>query len=139
MGGSFVQLKKTDYTALAKFRSSLRRFLHETSEAARKNGVTPQQHQVMLSIKGTQGRNWLSVGELADSMQVRHHSMVALVDRCQRAGLVQRARGTSDRRVARVSLTPKGEKLIEQLSFENKQELNRLRTALQMHFGEDSK
>lgn len=133
-----MQLKKTDYTALSKFRNSLRRFLHETSEAARKNGVTPQQHQVMLSIKGMQGRSWLSIGELAESMQVRHHSMVALVDRCQRAGLVQRARDTADRRIARVSLTPKGEKLIEQLSFENKQELTRLRTALQMHFEEDT-
>jgi DNA-binding MarR family transcriptional regulator len=134
MGGSIVQLKKSDYVALAKFRSSLRRFLHETSEAARNHGVTPQQHQVMLSIKGAPGRNWLSVGELADSMQVRHHSMVALVDRCQMAGLVERSKGTTDRRVARVSLTAKGEKLIEKLSFENKQELTRLQTALQMHF-----
>lgn len=132
-----MQLKKSDYTALAKFRSSLRRFLHETSEAAREQGVTPQQHQVMLSIKGMQGRNWLSISELAESMQVRHHSMVALVDRCEKAEIVERSRGTADRRVARVSLTPKGETLIEQLSFENKQELNRLRTAMQMHFDVD--
>jgi DNA-binding MarR family transcriptional regulator len=137
MGGNFVQLRKSDYAALAKFRSSLRRFLHETSEAARKHGVTPQQHQVMLSIKGMEGRNWLSISELADSMQVRHHSMVALVDRCEKAGIVLRSRGTVDRRVARVSLTPKGEKLIEQLSSENKRELNRLRTAMQMHFNNE--
>lgn len=132
-----MQLKKSDYTALAKFRSSLRRFLHETSEAARELGVTPQQHQVMLSIKGMQGRNWLSISELAESMQVRHHSMVALVDRCEKAGIVQRTRGTADRRVARVSLTADGEKIIEKLSSENRQELNRLRTAMQMHFDED--
>jgi len=134
-----VQLKKSDYTALAKFRSSLRRFLHETSEAARELGVTPQQHQVMLSIKGMQGRNWLSIGELAEAMQVRHHSMVALVDRCEKAGIVQRSRGTVDRRIARVSLTANGEKIIEKLSAENKNELNRLRTAMQMHFEEDDK
>jgi len=137
MGGSFVQLKKSDYTALAKFRSSLRRFLHETSEAARELGVTPQQHQVLLSIKGIQGRNWLSIGELAESMQVRHHSMVALVDRCEKAGIVERTRGTADRRVARVSLTANGEKIIEKLSSENKKELDRLRTAMQMHFEEN--
>lgn len=132
-----MQLKKSDYTALAKFRSSLRRFLHQTSEAARELGVTPQQHQVMLSIKGMQGRSWLSISELADSLQVKHHSMVALVDRCEKAGIVQRTRGTEDRRVARVSLTADGEKIIEKLSSENKQELNRLRTAMQMHFVED--
>jgi DNA-binding MarR family transcriptional regulator len=137
MGGSFVQLKKSDYSALAKFRSSLRRFLHETSEAARQLGVTPQQHQVMLSIKGTQGRNWLSISELADSMQVRHHSMVALIDRCEKAEIVQRSRDTADRRVARVSLTAKGEKLIERLSSQNKKELDRLRTAMQMHFDDN--
>lgn len=137
MGGTFVQLKKSDYTALAKFRSSLRRFLHETSEAARQQGVTPQQHQVMLSIKGTQDRNWLSISELAESMQVRHHSMVALIDRCEKAGIVQRSRGTVDRRVARVSLTANGEKLIEKLSSENRKELRRLRTAMQMHFEND--
>jgi DNA-binding MarR family transcriptional regulator len=139
MGGSFVQLKKSDYSALAKFRSSLRRFLHETSEAARVLGVTPQQHQVMLSIKGMQGRNWLSIGELAESMQVRHHSMVALIDRCVKADIVQRSRDTTDRRIARVSLTAKGEKLIERLSSENKKELDRLRTAMQMHFEDDVK
>lgn len=134
-----MQLKKSDYAALAKFRSSLRRFLHETSEAARKHGVTPQQHQVMLSIKGMQGRNWLSIGELAEAMQVRHHSMVALIDRCEKAGIVERNRDTADRRIARVSLTANGEKLIEKLSTENKKELNRLRTAMQMHFDDDEK
>lgn len=134
-----MQLKKADYAALAKFRSSLRRFLHETSEAARKHGVTPQQHQVMLSIKGMQGRNWLSISELAESMQVRHHSMVALIDRCEKAGIVQRSRDASDRRVARVSLTASGEALIEKLSSENRKELSRLRTAMQMHFDDGEK
>ncbi|MEO6908751.1 MAG: MarR family transcriptional regulator [Abditibacteriaceae bacterium] len=131
-----MQLKKSDYITLANFRNSLRRFLHETSEAAREHGVTPQQHQVLLAIKGAQNRNWLSIGELAEAMQVRHHSMVALVDRCQNAELVQRDKAKTDRRIAQVSLTPKGEKIIENLSFENKQELNRLRTAMQIHFEE---
>lgn len=132
-----MQLKKSDYVTLANFRNSLRRFLHETSEAARDHGITPQQHQVMLAIKGAEKKNWLSVGELANAMQVRHHSMVALIDRCERADLVKREKGElEDRRIARVSLTSKGEKIIEKLSFENRRELNLLRTAMQKGFYE---
>lgn len=132
-----MHLKKSDYVALAKFRNSLRRFMHETSEAARFHGITPQQHQVMLTIKGAEGRHWLSIGELADALQVRHHSMVALVDRCQRAGLVDRIKGGDDRRVARVSLTARGDKIIEKLSHENRRELELLRTALQMELSDE--
>src|SRR5262252_5341049 len=109
-------ITKTDYETLAAFRYALRRFLRFVEEGARAAGLTPQQHQLLLAIKGRPGRDWATVGELAGVLHLRHHTTVGLVDRCQRARLVQRRPNPADRRQVRVELTARGERLLARLS-----------------------
>lgn len=127
-------IKKEDYEALASFRYTLRRFLHITEEAAREVGLTPQQHQLLLAIKGQRGKEWASVTELAHALQVTHHAAVRLVDRCGRADLVTRRSDPNDRRQVRVTLTTQGQAVLAQLSQRNRRELQALRHALQLGF-----
>src|SRR5262249_27012707 len=121
---------KADYETLAAFRYALRRFLRFTEEGARAAGLTPQQHQLLLAIKGRPGRSWTSIGELAEALQLRHHTAVGLVDRCEESRLIRRVVDPSDRRLVRVLLTPRGERILERLSSRNRRELETLRRAL---------
>ena len=79
-----------DYRALALFRYTLRKFLDFSQEAAKGVGLTPQQHQALLSIKGYPDRETITIGELAERMLLKHHSTVELVDRLVELGLVKR-------------------------------------------------
>jgi len=119
-------LSSADYRALAAYRRALRRFLHFSTEAARAAGLSQQQYQVLLALKAAPGRALLSVGELAEIMQVRHHSAVGLVDRLARRGLARRVRDTADRRRVRVRLTASGEKVLGRLAASHRDELRRL-------------
>ena len=83
-------LIKQDFEALSDFRYQLRRFLRFSEEATRREGVTVQQYVLMLHIRGFPGRDWASVGEIAERMQAKQHGVVALVNRCEAAGLVRR-------------------------------------------------
>jgi DNA-binding MarR family transcriptional regulator len=112
-----------DYTALAELRYQIRRFLHFSELAARKMGLEPQQHQLMLALKGLAPGMPPTVGTLAERMQIRHHSAVELVNRLSVRGLVRRIRAGEDRRQVLLSLTPKGEKLLGELSVGHKTEL----------------
>lgn len=123
-------LDKQDYVALANLRKSIRRFLRFAEEGARAEGITPQQHQVMLSIKGQPNRDWASIGEVADFLQLRHHTVVGLVDRCVGAGLVQRHQSADDRRKVEISLTSRGEAILARLVKRNSKELFALRENL---------
>ncbi len=104
------------YELLAHLRYSLRRFLHFSSAAAATAGLTPQQHQALLAIKGFPGRDHVSVGELAERLQLRHHSAVGLVDRLARRRLVRRVAAKIDRRRVEIRLTPQGEAVLRRLS-----------------------
>ncbi|MEN9401812.1 MAG: hypothetical protein RL091_515 [Verrucomicrobiota bacterium] len=116
-------LHKTHYESLAALRYALRRFLGFSQDAAKVAGLTPQQHQALLAIKGFPGRDFASIAELADRLQLRHHSVVGLVDRLVRRQLLRRTASTADRRRVELRLTAKGEKVIEQLSVMHLQEL----------------
>ena len=109
-------LSKAEFEALAQFRYQLRRFLRFSEEATRKHGVTPLQYQLMLQIKGFPGREWASVGELAERLQAKHHGVVSLISRCEAAGLVMRNISRGDMRLVEVGLTPKGEKCLQKLA-----------------------
>lgn len=117
---------KADYEQLAAWRYSLRRFLRFSEEAAAAAGVTPQQHQALLAVQGMPGRADATVGELAERLQLRHHSAVELVDRLETAGLMRRAASAADGRQVRVTVTAKGLRLLEKLTRAHRAELKRV-------------
>ncbi len=105
-----------DYQALAEFRYQIRRILRFSEDAAYATDLEPQQHQLLLAIKGLpQGRK-AAVGEIAERLQIRHHSTVELIDRLVKRGLVERHRDDEDQRRVIVSLTPQGEEILYILS-----------------------
>ena len=124
MASNAESLSKADYEALAEFRYALRKFLGFSEAAASEYGVTPQQYQALLAIEGFPGRNWVTVGELAEQMRIAHHSAVGLVDRMQTMRLVKRTAAKEDRRRVRVTLTVKGLKLLEKLYVVHRDELH---------------
>jgi DNA-binding MarR family transcriptional regulator len=131
MRGAMTQaLSKADYEALAAFRHALRRFLDFSGEAAKEAGLTPQQHQALLAIKGFPGRDRVTIGELAEQLVQRHHSTVGLVDRLEALGLVRREADPADRRRAMVALTDRAEEVLAGLSAIHRAELRRLRPSL---------
>ena len=120
------QLSKSQYEALAAFRYALRRFLHFSEAAAQAAGVTPQQHQALLAIKGFPGRDRITVGELAERLQLRHHSTVELVDRLVLEKLVTRVASNEDRRQVLIQLANRGENTLAQLSTMHREQLKRI-------------
>jgi len=118
--------QRADYLALATYRHALRRFLHFSTEAARSEGYTQQQYQVLLAVKAAPTSAGLTVGELAETMHLRHHSAVGLVDRLTRRGLLRRKKDDQDRRRVRVSLTAQGEKVLSRLAVIHLEELRQL-------------
>jgi len=116
-------MSKADYERLAHFRYQLRRFLRFSEEATRRKGITVLQYLLMLQIKGFPGRQWATVGELAERLQAKHHGVVSLVSRCEAAGLVKRSASSSDKRRVEVRLTNTGGKCLEQLARLHRGEL----------------
>jgi DNA-binding MarR family transcriptional regulator len=129
------QITKSHYELLAELRHTLRRFQLFSREAARAGGLTAQQHQALLAIKGFPSRDYVSVGELAGGLQVLHHSAVGLVDRLVRKGLVRRTASVADRRRVEIRLTPRGEAKIEKLSAAHLRELRQLGPGLRRLLG----
>src|SRR4051812_37730163 len=119
-------LRKEDYERLAAFRYALRRFLRFSERAAQTAGITPQQHQALLAIKGFPGREYVTVSELAEWLQLRHHSTVELVNRLETQGLVARAHATEDRRQVNLGLTDHGEEMLAGLSAAHRAELRQI-------------
>jgi len=113
----------SDYQSLAELRYQIRRFLHFSEQVARKAGLEPQQHQLMLAVKGLPKDLRPRIGELAERMQIQHHSTVELVNRLSSRGYVKRLRKGEDRREVLLSLTPKGEKILQELSLHTRAEL----------------
>lgn len=120
------QLTRAQYERLAAFRYALRHFIRFSEQAAQAAGVAPQQHQALLAIKGFPGRDQVTVGELAERLQLRHHSAVGLVDRLAAENLVVRHHSGQDRRQVFVQLTPRGEQVLERLSSAHSRQLKEL-------------
>jgi DNA-binding MarR family transcriptional regulator len=124
------KLSKSQHEVLAAFRYALRQFLHFSEEAAQAAGISPQQHQALLAIKGFPGRDCVTVGELAERLQLRHHSAVGLVNRLAAEKLVARAQSARDRRQVFVRLTKRGEIVLEKLSSAHTDQLKQMRPEL---------
>ncbi len=119
----FSPFSKEDYETLAEFRYALRCFLHFSEDAAESVGLTFQQHQALLFIIGYPGREQVTIGELAERLQVRHHSAVGLVDRLEEQGLVERVHHDEDRRQVFIRLTDKGVGVLRSLASKHREEL----------------
>ena len=117
---------------LAWFRYEIRRFLRFSEQAARRSGLTPQQHQLLLGVAGFTGRGWATISELAEFLQARHNGVVELVKRGVRDGLVRKETGPGDRRFVGVRLTVRGERILGRLSREHLDEMRRIRTQLRV-------
>jgi DNA-binding MarR family transcriptional regulator len=129
-------LSKLDYERLAEFRYLLRRFLVFSEEAAGQAGLTAQQHQALLAIKGFPGREQVTIGELAERLGIRHHSTVGLIDRLATNSLVKRSDVADDKRQVLISLTRKADNLLATLSVAHHAELERLAPLLQVLLGQ---
>jgi DNA-binding MarR family transcriptional regulator len=116
-------MSKADLETLAQFRYQLRRYLRFSEEVTRRKGITPLQYLLLLQIKGFPGREWATVGELAERLQAKHHGVVSLISRCEVAGLVRRRISRGDRRRVEVQLTKKGDERLEQLAHLHRAEL----------------
>ncbi|MDI1315347.1 MarR family transcriptional regulator [Prosthecobacter sp.] len=116
-------ISKSQYENLAAFRFALRKFLRFSEDAAGIAGITPQQHQALLAIKGFPGRDHVTVGELAERLQIKHHSAVGLIDRLVLEDLVERDASAEDRRQVIIQLTSHGEGMLEGLSSLHREQL----------------
>ena len=117
------EISLAEYQALAEFRYQLRRFLHFSEQAARAVGLEPQQHQLLLALKGLPEGRLPTVGELAERLQIQHHSTVELVNRMVDRNLIERTRDEGDQRKVLISLTPYGEEVLRKLSLLHRTEL----------------
>lgn len=124
-------MKKADYEAMARFRHHLRKFLRFSEDVAQRHGITPLQYQLMLQVKGFPGRSHASITELADRLQSKHHGVVALVSRCEELGLVRRQASERDLRSVEVHLSASGERLLESLALQHRDEVQSLLQLLQ--------
>jgi DNA-binding MarR family transcriptional regulator len=116
----------SDYNILAEFRYLLRQFARFSEIAAHDVGLTTQQHQALLAIQGFSAEQSLTIGELAERLNLRSHSVVGLVNRLVRRGLVRRRPDLQDARRVRVELSAQGGKLLARLSKVHREELQRL-------------
>jgi DNA-binding MarR family transcriptional regulator len=123
-------LTDEDYERLLQFRTSLRRFLRWSEEEAAAAGLTATQHQLLLAVRGARDPAGPTIGDVADALLLRHHSVVGLVDRAAAAGLVRRRVDASDHRLVRLELTAAGKRRLEQLTSAHLAELSQLASQL---------
>ena len=122
-------LPKAEFERLAEFRYQLRRFLRFSEELTRRHGLTSLQYQLLLQVAGFPGRDWATVGELAERLQAHAHGVVALVSRCEAAGLVERRASATDRRRVEIHLTATGRRHLGVLAARHCDELAALGAA----------
>lgn len=123
-------LPSRDYESIAELRYQIRRYLRFSEEASRAAGLEPRQYQLMLALKGLPKGTRPRIGELAERLQIQHHSAVELVNRLMAGGYVRRYQEGSDRREVLVALTPKGEQVLRELFKHHRIELRQRGPAL---------
>ena len=117
-------LTLAQYRALAEFRYQIRKFLYFSEGQARAYGLEPQQHQLLLAVKGLAEGKRSTITELAARLCLKHHSTVELVNRLEALGAVARRPCEQDRRQVIVQLTPIGKVLLRNLSLAHRMELD---------------
>jgi DNA-binding MarR family transcriptional regulator len=123
-------LSKSHFEARSEFRYRLTCFMRFGEQVAQAEGITFAQYLLLLHVKGMPGRSWALVGELAERLQLRHHSTVELVSRCESLGLVERIRSEEDRREVQIHLTRGGERVVQRVAGAQTEELSELMKGL---------
>ena len=118
-----VNRPQPNFRAMAELRYEIRRFLRFSENAARQFGIEPQQHQLLMALKGLPFGAKPTIRVLAERMQLQHHSTVELIDRLVDRGFLCRLRATDDRRQVLVKLTHAGEEFLQKLALHHWQEL----------------
>jgi len=111
---------------LAEFRYELRQFLHFSESAAVKAGLQPQQHQLLLQVAGAPKGEAVTIAYAAERLSLRHHSVVELVNRSEREGLLVRTVDARDQRRAILQVTRKGELVLGRLAGDHARELKEM-------------
>ncbi|MBA2964316.1 MarR family transcriptional regulator [Ramlibacter sp. MAH-25] len=124
-------LDKAELERQSLFRYELRRFLRFGEEASRAAGVTAVQYHLMLHTQGFPGREWASIGELAERLQTQPHGVVALVSRCEEAGLVRRKDNPLDGRLVEVHLTAKGRRCVDKVAAQHRAQMGALAAVIE--------
>ena len=124
------RLTLSDFQALAEFRHQIRKYLHFSERAVHGSGLERGQYQLMLAIKGMPEGVRPRIRELANRMQIQHHSAVELINRLEAGGFVRRERAQDDRREVLLALTPKGERVLGELALHHHEELRSAAPAL---------
>jgi DNA-binding MarR family transcriptional regulator len=127
MSSPNVGISDREYEALADFRYALRKFLRFSEDAARASGLAPNQHQLLLVIRGWRGERPPSISDAAERLQLRHHSTVELVQRALAAGLVTVTTDPLDQRRQLLALTAAGDQKLAALSIMHRRELQGFR------------
>ena len=117
-------LSQQDYHSLASLRHVLRKFLRFSKDiVSAKAQLTPEQYEALLALKAFSGEEGLTVGQLGECVQVRHHTAVSLTDKLATRKLVTKRRGGCDRRYVYVKLTPLGTKIVKSLAASHRKEI----------------
>jgi DNA-binding MarR family transcriptional regulator len=124
--GMAKSMSSDEFRALAEFRYQIRQFLNGSEQAARSAGLEPQQYLFLLALRGLPAGRTATIRELAERMQLRHHSAVEMANRLERQQLLRRERSRTDRRQVILHLTPRAEKILSRLA---RQRIAELRTA----------
>jgi DNA-binding MarR family transcriptional regulator len=124
------KVSQSDYRALGAFRYEIRKFLAFSERAARALEIEPQQHQLLLAVRGLPQEVRPTIGAAAERLCVQHHTAVALVDKLQERGLLKRERASPDRREVLLRLTPAGEAVLKQLSVLHREQLKSVGPAM---------
>ena len=118
-----MYLPVQDYAALGDFRYAVRKFLRFSKEFLARVKLTPEQYEALLAIKTRSGSKGITVGELSERLQVKHHTAVSLLDKLMARRLVTRRRALKDRRHVSVNLTKLGSSILEQVAGVHRQEM----------------
>lgn len=117
------RISNADYRSLASFRYEIRKFLSFSEQAAREAGIEPQQHQLLLAVRGLPEGTRPTIRAVAERLCVQHHTTVALVDKLEARGLIERERSSTDRREVLLKLTAEGEDMLRSLSALHREQL----------------
>jgi DNA-binding MarR family transcriptional regulator len=108
---------------LADFRYELRRFNQFSEQAAARQGVQSKQYQLLLQVAGAPPEAIVTIAYAAERMGLKHNSMVELVDRSEKQGLLMRNEDSNDRRRTLLRVTRKGHQVLNRLADEHAREL----------------